>query len=100
MKDREIADVVNYIRDLAVKYHGHQCLRELISQALVPMLSVSDCNVHFHHDEVEIIVNRPFSSMRVTAQKEPDVENIEEGAEPIGHGYVDQDGYSRQIGWG
>ena len=36
MKDHQIAMLVNDIRDIAVKYHDFQCLRELIHSRLVP----------------------------------------------------------------
>lgn len=38
MKDHEIALFVNRLRDIATKYHAHQCLRELISQEVLRSL--------------------------------------------------------------
>jgi hypothetical protein len=34
LKDHEIAKLHNDLRDIAKKYHAHQCLRELIVQRL------------------------------------------------------------------
>ena len=34
MKDHEIAELVNELREIAVKHHNKQCLRELISKAV------------------------------------------------------------------
>lgn len=38
MKDHEIAQVVNTLRDLALQYHSHQSLRERIAYVIVPLL--------------------------------------------------------------
>jgi len=38
MKDHEIAELVNKLTDIAKNYHGHGCLREKISKAVVPVL--------------------------------------------------------------
>ena len=38
LKDHEIALVVNELRDIAIRYHGTQQLRERIAQVVVPAL--------------------------------------------------------------
>lgn len=38
MKDHEIAQTVNKLRDIAIKYHAHGCLRDLIARVVVPLL--------------------------------------------------------------
>lgn len=38
LKDHQIAQTVNAVRDIAVKFHGHQSLRERIAEVLVPAL--------------------------------------------------------------
>lgn len=38
MKDHEIAAIHNEVRDIAIKYHGHQCLRELMIKAIRPLV--------------------------------------------------------------
>ena len=34
MKDHEIAAMVNELKQIAIKYHSFQCLRELISKCV------------------------------------------------------------------
>lgn len=34
MKDHEIRELVNHLRDIAIEYHGTQQLRERIAQAV------------------------------------------------------------------
>jgi len=38
LKDHQIAELVNTLRDIAKEYHAHQCLRELISQEVLKTL--------------------------------------------------------------
>ena len=38
LKDHEIAQLVNQLRDIAIEFHGAQQLRERIAGALVPAL--------------------------------------------------------------
>lgn len=38
MKDHEKRELVNRLRDIALKYHGHMCLRELIAREIFPVL--------------------------------------------------------------
>jgi len=38
MKDGEIREIVNQLRDIAIKYHDHQSLRERLAQVVVPTL--------------------------------------------------------------
>jgi hypothetical protein len=38
IKDHVIAQTVNELRDIAVAYHAHGCLRELIARVVVPLL--------------------------------------------------------------
>lgn len=38
MKDHEITQTVNVLRDIAVKFHDHQSLRERIAQVIVDPL--------------------------------------------------------------
>lgn len=38
LKDHEIARIVNELRDIAIRYHGTQQLRERIAQVVVPAL--------------------------------------------------------------
>lgn len=42
MKDHEIRELVNHVRDIAIKYHDHQSLRERIAQVIVPALQNAD----------------------------------------------------------
>ena len=38
LKDHQIAQTVNAVRDVAIKFHDHQSLRERIAEVLVPAL--------------------------------------------------------------
>ena len=38
MKDHEVARLHNELRDIAIEFHGHQCLRELMVKAIKPMV--------------------------------------------------------------
>lgn len=38
MKDHQIAEVVNQLRDIALQFHGAQQLRERIAHVIVPLL--------------------------------------------------------------
>lgn len=38
LKDHQIADMVNSLRDIALQFHGHGSLRERIANVLVPAL--------------------------------------------------------------
>ena len=40
LKDHEIAQMVNQLRDIALEFHGAQLLRERIAGVLVPALQV------------------------------------------------------------
>ena len=38
LKDHEVRELVNDLRDIAIKYHGYQCLRELIAERVMDAL--------------------------------------------------------------
>lgn len=42
LKDHQIAQLVNKLRDIAVEHHGHQCLRELISREVTQALAMTE----------------------------------------------------------
>lgn len=50
MKDHEIAQIINQIRDIAIEFHGTQQLRERIAGVLRPILS-EDTQIY---NEVEL----------------------------------------------
>ena len=41
LKDHEIAQIVNNLRDIAVQYHNYECLREKIAGVIVPALKTT-----------------------------------------------------------
>ena len=45
MKDHEIAQLVNQLRDIAVEFHGHQSLRDRIARVVVPVVKGQDSAV-------------------------------------------------------
>lgn len=45
LKDHEVRELVNDLRDCAIKFHNHQSLRERIANILIPKLIYDDKNV-------------------------------------------------------
>ena len=46
MKDHQVAQLVNELRDVAIKYHDKQCLRSVISSRVISALMNRD--LHYY----------------------------------------------------
>ena len=52
MKDHEIAQTVNELRDLAIKFHDHQSLRGRIADVIVtPLKRIAELEAQNRHDD-------------------------------------------------